>query len=763
MFLYLRTRNAQHGGISVSQAVSHFKLLTKSVGLISAVRAAVSTLVQLFFREGGMIRRSRPEQLAKHPYIIGAPAFWNLTCRRAISLPEYLKEHGMHSSLLPDLIGEINDLAKQSGNDYEYADTTIVIPAYENRDELLGCLTSIFSFSTQRNFVILIADDCSPSCTFSSLASIKGVMVIRNQSNLGYIGNVNNAVLQTKTRFIVTLNQDTVVCPGWLDALIDELELSPTNGIAGPRLLDGNFDVLEAGGILHKEAHARHRGRGLHSEHPSVNYTTTVDYVSGCALAIKTELWVTLGGLCESLAPAYYDDVDLCLRARELGFDTRYVPQSCVVHLEGTSMGTDPNDPSSLKRFQIINREKVAERHKERLSLHTEYDLNPFFVSHFECRKTVVCILEEMPRPDRDGGSVDFALITEYLNELKFHVVVLFTRENTLKYSASWRRTGITCAAFDTEFGQSRLESCDLVFSFGSMVGLFLDGKIPIGKPWIHHTSDIATRRLKLMNELQSGDSSTSAEASRWFMGLPRDVDAMWKLERPTLEKPTTALIVSADDLQFSIENGASGNLVQFQILKGASKLKLEPKAPSDKTISFVGSMLHSPNPDAVDYFLRDMWPLIAQTSQDVRFLIWGSGIVDGLATRWSAHDRVEVRGWFANYDEVVAQTHVFVSPLRFGAGMKHKVVSSILFGRPVVGTPISFDGLHADLLDSGLSSNDPKVLVESLLGILDDNDKWLSAWKSCRAAVGDQFCREDEMLRLQSVIDNAFAACDTL
>ena len=750
-FLHLKSANAQHGGISIAQAFRHLRTLAKTIGLSRAVWAALRTFFQLLFREGGMFVRSHTKP---YPYIVGAPRQWESLVANLVEESVQIDRSSSLPSQLPTYVRELRELARQSGNNPDFAQVTIVIPVFANQAEVIALLGSIFSFCTRRHFRILIADDCSPGISFGSFSSISGVCVHRNTSNFGYVKNLNTAVASISTPFIITLNQDVVVCPGWLDSLIDHLENSPTCGVVGPRILSKDFIIQEAGGIIHREARARHRGRGLHSDHPNVNYMTEVDYVSGCCLAMRTDLWRQLNGLNELLSPAYYDDVDLCMRARLLGYATHYVPMSCIIHREGTSMGTDEHDSSSLKRFQVVNQTKVATLYREQLLHHTDINDDTFFVSHFTSGLRVLCVFETVPQPDRDGGSVDFLLIVDYLLELGCRVAAAFTRDHTPALTYEWRRRGVQCSSFQDPVGQHALDTSDMVFSFGTMTGIYLKNKIPKSKPWIHHTSDIATRRLQHMKTVDRESGIRSPEGSRWFAGLPTDIDAMWELEAPTVNDPTTALVVSKDDLDFCRNKGSIGTLVHFPILKGAEDQWTVPPVPKTRNISFVGSMLHSPNPDAVDNFLETVWPIIQLKDPGTRFLIWGSGISDELRSRWEVFPGVEVKGWFAEWSEVINATRVFISPLRFGAGMKHKVISSIILGRPVVGSQISFDGLDKQSLNQVLVVDDPYDVANSLLTLLSDDTEWKLAWISSRKAVGTTFSRAAELQRVKGLLE---------
>jgi len=754
MRITLRTSKNADGSLSLYQAAQHFNALVKANGLLPAVQTTLSTARQLFFRDGGGLS-FRGGQLESNdaPVIRGIPRRWALTTRHLIGINNYYQQNGFPVDHVSPAITRLRELIEHSGNKPDIARVTIVIPAFNNFYEVTTCIESIYSSTTKTNFKIIIADDASPDVSYSALGLLNGITLLRSGTNSGYIGNVNVATTAINTEYLLTLNQDVIVCPGWLDELVLEADRDPQVGIVGPRILDQQFKIQEAGGIIFQNAHAWHRGRGAMPEDDKYNFSCDVDYVSGCAMLVRTALWHRLGGLDTQYAPAYYDDVDICLRARKSGWLVRYAPLSCIVHFEGTSMGTNENDSSSLKRFQAINREKIERNHPE-LESHTSVVDLPRVDSHCPKRTAVACVFESVPFADRDGGAVDFILFVDYLLELGYNVSALFLRGVSPEDTANWRGQGVQCVQLDTANGQGLLEGSDLIVSFGTMVGIRLAKEDLTHKQWIHHTSDCATRRLEAMNELFKTQKDVSPEASRWFLGLPRDVPQMWQIEKPILELPSITLFVTPHDLEYAQQHGANGNFVHFPILKGGPDSHSVPEPLQELTVGFVGSFLHSPNPDAVEYFLRDMWQNIHTAVPGSRFLIWGSNINDKQIVQWSKIPGVEVRGWFATWDEVVAQTRVLVSPLRFGAGMKHKVVSTYIYGRPVVGTCTSFEGFDIDHLGQNVMTDDPQLMTNSLIEILKSDSAWTDALKAGLLGMGDEFARSREIERVRKLVD---------
>ena len=115
----------------------------------------------------------------------------------------------------------------------------------------------------------------------------------------------------------------------------------------------------------------------------------------------------------------------------------------------------------------------------------------------------------------------------------------------------------------------------------------------------------------------------------------------------------------------------------------------------------------------------------------------------------------VEVRGWFATWNDVVAETRVLVSPLRFGAGMKGKVVSNLIHGRPIIGTRISFEGFQTQFLNDTIMTDDPSQIAKSTIEILLSDEAWQSALSVGRSAMGNGFEQGAELQRVRNLLNS--------
>lgn len=227
----------------------------------------------------------------------------------------------------------------------------VVVVSYNVRELLRACLLSALGEGPDE---IVVVDNASGDGSAEMVASeFPGVVLRVNAANGGYGAAANHGVAACSSPHILLLNADTALTPGTLHALRTHLADHPRAGVVGPRLCnpDGTLqascfhfptplhvflEVNNAGAVL------RHmpfiRGRYLRTwrhDQPRV-----VPWVMGAALGIRRAAFDTVGGFDESYF-MYSEEIDLCYRLRDAGWETHFVPAATVVHLGGASTAQD--------------------------------------------------------------------------------------------------------------------------------------------------------------------------------------------------------------------------------------------------------------------------------------------------------------------------------------------------------------------------------------------------------------------------------------
>jgi GT2 family glycosyltransferase len=215
---------------------------------------------------------------------------------------------------------------------------SVIVLVWNGQDYLQPCLSALLE-QEYEPLEVIVVDNAS---TDDSAAVIEGflpsVHFIRNDYNFGFAGGNNIGIQAATGEVVVLLNQDTVVQPGWLGAIVKTFA-DETIGIVGCKALYPEGRTIQhAGGYVQPDdAFTVHFGQG-EEDHGQYDDLTDVEYVTGAAFAIHRRVLDRLGNLDERFHPAFYEEIDYCYRARRAGFRVVYQPEAVFCHYETTTL-----------------------------------------------------------------------------------------------------------------------------------------------------------------------------------------------------------------------------------------------------------------------------------------------------------------------------------------------------------------------------------------------------------------------------------------
>jgi GT2 family glycosyltransferase len=257
---------------------------------------------------------------------------------------------------------------------------SIIVPVYDAVREAFECLWSIMLHPPSAAYEVILADDASPDEAVRQFEGIPGLRYRRQERNLGFLENCNDAYRKTDAPFVLLLNSDTQVLPGALDSLVNVLRSEPGIGAAGPMVVYPNGRVQEAGCVVHDDGGTDMVGLGLAGDSPEFARSRDVSYCSGAALLVRRA--AVDGNLFDSaFAPAYCEDVDLCLRVAAAGHRVRYCHEARVIHHLSVSMRQD--DERRRVQTAYTNQQKMLEKWGERLGEHSAVRALAFYLPQF--------------------------------------------------------------------------------------------------------------------------------------------------------------------------------------------------------------------------------------------------------------------------------------------------------------------------------------------------------------------------------------------
>ena len=600
-------------------------------------------------------------------------------------------------------------------------DASIIIPFHEQFELTLQCLEAASTTSVDHSLEFIVVDDGSSLDRSEVFAGVPGVEYVRLAARTGFVGAVNAGAARARGDVIVLLNNDTLPQPGWLRALLETLAADERTGIAGALLLHPDGRVAEAGGLLGRDGIPQILGTGLAGDDPTI-VGADVDYVSGACLALRRELWETVGGFDAGYAPAYFEDADLCLAVRARGLRIRVEPAARVVHLAGQSYGTDGGPTKDV--LMALGRRRLLRKWGDELVRRA--DAVPVAAGTRE-RSIVVSDLQ-LPRDDLEGGSTRMRGIVRALLAEGWDVVfAALDLDDASPVADDLRAEGCrVVAGLDGVVAALPRPPQAILLSRPETFGAFalhLKGTWPQSQ-LIYDTVDLHADRVRAHNERRGA-------------GADGFVDVVAGLELAAFTASDLVLAVSEDEARV-VRERAPG--VETALVPVMYRVETAPAPRSARHgMAFVGGFRHVPNIDAALRLGAQVFPRV-RTAAPAETLTIGGAFPPPELVALSGQPGISVCGWVDDLDAFHAAHVALVAPIEWGAGINSKIVAALAAGLPVVTTPFGATGLGAVAGEHLLVGETDAELAELYLRVAGDAALWQHLADAGRALVRQRY-----------------------
>jgi O-antigen biosynthesis protein len=631
---------------------------------------------------------------------------------------------------------------------------SVIIPTYGKVDYTLDCLASIAANPPQAGIEVIVIDDASPDAATACLAEIDGIRLLVNPSNLGFLRSCNAAAHAASGKFLLFLNNDTQVQPDWLDALLTPFRTQTGVGAVGSMLLYSDGRLQEAGGIIWDDGSGWNYGRLDDPQRPVYNYLREVDYCSGASLMVRRILFNQLGGFDDVYAPAYCEDSDLAFRLRDAGYKVLYQPRSRIVHFEGISHGRELS--GGIKAYQARNQEIFRARWQSVLS--REHLPNGEHVlrarDRARMRRVILVMDHYVPEPDRDAGSRTMLCCIRAL--LQDGMVVKFWPHN-LRYSPGYT-DALQDMGVEVAYGGGPDAFAHWLAANGDDIDFALLARPHVAIDFLpelkrrpnvrllYYGEDLHFRRMRMQARVLHDKD------------IARQADDMERLERAIWRDVDMVLYPSDEETATvaAMEPGIPARtLLPYCFADFAAQRTPSP----EPVILFVASFAHPPNQEALLWLVDNVMPLIRARVPDARIAVVGSNPPQAVLAL--ANDAVSVS---ANVSDEVLRRHyqaarVAAVPLRYGAGVKLKVVEAMREGLPLVTTSIGAQGLP-DLASVVPICDQPQAFADAICCLLTDDVVWAGQSEAEVAYVAGHFSEAAFRSALIGAIDQSASRC---
>ncbi len=608
---------------------------------------------------------------------------------------------------------------------------SILIPVYGQHETTFACLKSIAEHPLHRPFEVIVADDHSLIPAADALAQVSGIRIIRNQTNLGFVGNVNAAATQARGQWLIVLNNDTVVRKGALDALLDTFETHLNVGLVGAKLLNADGSIQEAGGIVWRDGSAWNWGRGQHRDDPRFNFVREADYCSGAALAISRALFADMGGFDTHYAPAYYEDADLAFRVRARGMRVLYQPAAEIFHTEGVSHGRDPS--AGVKACQVANAKKFFGRWRDTLVMHRENAVEPDREAHRTSRSNILIVDACMLTPDQDSGSGRMLNLLRILKEDGHHVTFVADNiDGNPKYAAALTSMGI-----EVLYGQYAGSVRRVLRDRGPSLDTIVFCRYYIAAQYVNSVRSLAPRAQIIFDTVDLHFLREEREAQvLGSAAMVRSAALTRANELAVIEKSDVTVVVSSVEKALLTKINPSARVDIVSLIN--APVSVGAPFAERQGILFIGGFKHAPNVDAVKWYASEVFPIVRKLLPHVVSTIVGSNMPDEVAAL--RQDGLRILGFVEDIDLLLRSARVSIAPLRYGAGIKGKINEAMNYGIPVVATECAVEGMQ--LVDGRdvLVADDASQFAQAIVRLHSDSELWSALSEAGRANVHAHF-----------------------
>ncbi len=594
---------------------------------------------------------------------------------------------------------------------------SIIIPVHDNFKFTYNCLAAIKKFVDAKTipYEVIIIDDVSDDLSKNAEKVISNTKIIHNKQNLGFLKNINLGAKISKGKYLYLLNNDTIPQPNFLSELIKYMQEHKDVGAAGSKLVYKNGLLQEAGGIIWKDGSSWNYGNGKSPNDPHFNYVKDVDYVSGASLLTRKDIWIKIGGFDERYAPAYNEDSDYCVEVHKLGYRVVYIPTSVLVHFEGISNGKKTG--TGIKHYQLINIKKFREKQKKYLSKHFSNGEHVFWARDNSQQKKCILVIDHyVPTYDKDAGSKTVFSYLKLFVEMGYNVKFIgdnFARQEP--YTTSLQMLGIEVLYGEYMKRNWRnyinvnrsyidfvlLNRPHISIKYIDYIKKYTNAKI------LYYGHDLHTLRIEREYE-QTHNKATLKEMKR-----------ISKMENHLFAKSDIIYFPSPIEVDIVKKNNPNYNVKILQPYMYDNKTYTSNRKRHN--LLFVGGFSHAPNIDACVWFVRSILPIIQKKVRDVTFNIVGSNAPKEISDLKSKN--VNIVGYVSDkkLSELYLTNTICVAPLRYGAGIKGKIIEAMYYSIPIVTTSCGAEGI-SNAEKSLLIANSADDFAKSVIKLISDS-----------------------------------------
>ncbi|MHB8084685.1 MAG: FkbM family methyltransferase [Dehalococcoidia bacterium] len=624
----------------------------------------------------------------------------------------------------------------------------------------LGNLIFDASLSPQVSIVVTLGNDWRQTyvCLQSILESAKNIKCEQLVVNAGITSDIqqllkkargirivdatDRAVQEAKGDYLLFINDDKYIFKECIKMLVTAMDSSDSVAMAGPKVIHPDGKLSSAGGMILKEKDKylfEDIGCGQNPDKYEFNFVKEVDFPGGSCFIVRKDIFEKNGGFDSQYQHALIRDVDLAFSIRSSGYKVVYQPASVVAQWR------DERAPL----YSVTDYEKFREKWRSSLDSCPPAESREVFLARdlTHGKKHILFIDYRVPTWDKDAGSLSIFNYIKLFYELGYKVIFLADSHiKSMPYAAYLQQMGIEVIYGPFDFTR-------WIKNYGTYIDLAFIARSPLPLKYLKPLRKYTRSRILYYNvDLGYLREGRRLEVEKDGAGL-QEIKAFKQQEFKIINSVDVTLTPSKAEKEMLLAKLPGKNIddIPVFIYDDYPADKIHVPFEQRKGLLFLGSYKHAPNVDAILWFVREVFPRVSASIPGVKLIVAGSDPTPEILALKSPD--ILVTGHLDDLTPQFSAARTFIAPLRYGAGVKGKILTSLSYGLPVVTTEIGNEGLDLKDGTEALIADDAAAFAEAVIKLYRDRELWQNISAEGLKFVKGNFSRTAALNKLSKII----------
>ncbi len=481
----------------------------------------------------------------------------------------------------------------------------------------------------------------------------------------------------------------------------------PETGLIIPLVENSEHKISHAFSQITRDGHIHNFPVGMAVDHPINRYVRSVDAAEAPFFVMHSKIFKDISfDFLSAYHSLCYQMTEMIWRLSQMGIASVFDPGICFYGDRFEDIVSD--EDLEKDRLKFIKNWKSKILYKPSVYNDLPILLNP------DNRRTALIIDMTLPTFDEDSGSLRMYELLKLF--VKMGIKTTFFPDNldcTLKYKRALEFIGVEVFSGDYTIADALARrQYDMVILSRVDIGHRYMNLIKLLNPnarIYYDTVDIHYVREFRQAEIEENETLYNTAVKTRQKELANCILA------------DVVFTVTEDDKQHLLKEIPS--LDCFVLPNIHTQLTFDISWDNTEGLVFIGNYNHPPNEDAVFYFVENVFPLIQARIQGIKLYLIGSYMRDSMKAL--ASESIRVLGWVENVEPELVKHRVFVSYLRYGAGMKGKIGQAMALGLPVVSTSIGSEGMGLKDCETVMVADDPEIFADKVCRVYKDKELW--------------------------------------